>query len=135
MLDLTTYYKLLIGETNEITRRIYDISWTSDDAKAMVTRALREWDDFDVNEHDVATGISVCKVYLIRLLRGLGEELTANHRWAIENGLMTDLNGLFDTALNSCTTDVIGVVGASFAEKAREIESLMNDIKRILNKF
>ena len=135
MLDLTTHYKLLLGETNVITRRVQDISWTSDDARRMVTRALREWGDFDVNEHDVATGISACKAYLIRLLRGLGKELTANQGRAVENELMSDLNGLFDNALISITTDIIGAVGASFAEKAREIESLMNDIKRILNKF
>lgn len=135
MLDLATYYKLLIGETNEITRKIYDISWTSDDAKSMVTRTLREWGEFDVNEHDIATGISACKAYLNDLLRGLNKELTANQGWAVGNGLMSGLNSLFDTALNSFATGFTRAVGASFADKAREIESLMNDIKRILNRF
>ena len=135
MLDLATYYKLLLGETNVITRRIHDISWTSDDARRMVTRTLREWGDFDVNEHDVATGISVCKAYLNELLRGLDKELTANQGWAVGNGLMSGLNGLFDTALNSFVSGFTGAVGASFADKANEIESLMNDIKRILNRF
>ena len=135
MLDLATYYKLLLGETNVITRRIHDISWTSDDARRMVTRTLREWGDFDVNEHDVATGISVCKAYLNELLRGLDKELTANQGWAVGNGLMSGLNSLFDTALNQFATGFTRAVGASFADKANEIESLMNDIKRILNKF
>ena len=135
MLDLATYYKLLLGETNVISRRIHDISWTSDDAKSMVTRTLKKWGDFDVNEHDVATGISVCKAYLNELLRGLDKELTANQGWAVGNGLMSGLNSLFDTALNSFVSGFTGAVGASFADKANEIESLMNDIKRILNRF
>ena len=135
MYGLATRYQLLLGETNEITKQLYDISWTSGDAKDIVTTALRKWGDFDVNDNDIATGINACKSYLNSVLRGLDKELTANTGWAVGQGLLSGVNSLFDTGLNVFASALTGVVSDLYVDKANSTKALMNEVKRILNTY
>ena len=135
MYGLATRYQLLLGETMEVSNKICNISWTSDDARNRVNELIRKWNRINFGCMAPAAGINTCKSYLNEMLRALEKEVNANQGWAIGQGLLSGFNSLFDTGLNKFASAFTGAVSDLCADQANSVQALMNEIQRILNKY
>lgn len=135
MYGLATHFQLLLGETMEVSNKICNISWTSDDARNRVNELIRKWNRINFGCMAPAAGINTCKSYLNEMLRALEKEVNANQGWAIGQGILSLANSFGDSTFNKVASAITGVACEYCSDKANSVQALMNEIQRILNTY
>lgn len=135
MYGLATHYQLLLGDTIVVSNKICRHSWTSSKARDKVDDLIGKWNRINFGCIDPVSGINICKSYLNEMLSALEKEMNANNGWAVGHGLLSLANSLCNSTVNQVASKLSEIASEYCSDQADSVETLMNEVKYILNKY